>query len=201
MNDARNEFAAPLGSATAGRLEFVAGAYNLTIHADASTADLYRASFEGAAPDVRVEDGTVRVEYSRTWRRQSADIVLNAAVPWGVEVRGGVAEVKADLSGLRLESLEIDGGSHNVELTIPEPSGTVSIRIQGGANNLKVCRPRDTAARVHVEDGVSKLALDNQYLDAVGSEVALESGTYAGSTDRYEITVTDGANNVSVLTK
>jgi hypothetical protein len=47
MNDARNEFVAPLGSATTGRLEFVRGAYNLTIHPDASTSDLYRARFGG----------------------------------------------------------------------------------------------------------------------------------------------------------
>jgi len=67
MNDARNEFAAPLGSATNGRLEFARGADNLTIHADTSTADLYRARFEGIAPDVRAEDGTVKVDYPRVW--------------------------------------------------------------------------------------------------------------------------------------
>lgn len=206
MNDARNDFVAPLGAATTGRLEFVRGAYNLTIHPDASTADLYCASFEGTAPDVRVEDGTVRVEYSRTWnpldwRRHSADIALNAAVPWGVEVRGGASEIKADLSGLRLESFEIDGGAHNVELTLPEPSGSVSIRIEGGANILSVRRPGGVATRVHVENGASKLALDNQRLGAVGGEVSLESHDYAGATNRYEVVVTGGANNVSVLHK
>jgi len=204
MNDARNEFAVPLGSATTGRLEFVRGAYNLTIHPDASTADLYHARFEGTAPDIHVEDGTVRVEYPRTWnpldwREHSADIVLNAAVPWEVEVRGA-SEIKADLSGLRLESFGIDGGAHNVELTLPEPSGTVSIRIKGGANNLKVRRPGGAATRLHVGSGASKLVLDSQRLGAVGGETTLESGRYAGATDRYEITITGGANNVSVLT-
>lgn len=43
------------------------GADNVTIHADTSTADLYQARFEGTAPDVRVEDGTIRVDYPRTW--------------------------------------------------------------------------------------------------------------------------------------
>ena len=205
MNDARNEFAAPLGSATTGRLEFVRGAYNATIHADALATDLYRARFEGTVPDVRAEDGTVRVEYPRTWnplawRGHSAAIVLNAAVPWGVEVRGVASEIKADLSGLRLESFEIDGGAGNVELTLPEPSGTVSVRIVGGANNLSVRRPEGVAARVHVGGGASKLALDDQRLGAVGGETILESGSYTGATDRYEITVSGGADNVSVLT-
>ena len=205
MNDARNEFAAPLGSATTGRLEFVRGAYNATIHADALATDLYRARFEGTAPDVRAEDGTVRVEYPRTWnplawRGHSADIVLNAAVPWGVEVRGGASEIKADLSGLRLESFEVDGGAGNVELTLPEPSGTVSVRIVGGANNLSVRRPGGVATRLNVGRGASKLVLDSQRLGAVGGETILESGSYTGDTDRYEITVSGGADNVSVLT-
>ncbi len=201
MNEARNEFAAPLGLATAGRLEFTRGADKVTIHADASMDDLYQARFEGAAPDVRVEDGAVRVEYPWAWnpldwRRHSADIVLNAAVPWGVEARGA-SEVKANLSELRLESFEINGGAHNVELMLPEPSGVVSIRIEGGADNLKVRRPGGVAARAHVEGGVSKLTLDNQHLGAVGGETALESGSYTDATDRYGITITGGASDTS----
>lgn len=204
MNDARNEFAAPLGSATTGRLEFVRGAYNATIRADALATDLYRARFEGTAPDVRAEDGTVRVEFPRTWnpldwRGHSVEIVLNAAVPWGVNVRGA-SEIKADLSGLRLEYFEMDGGAHNVELTLPEPSGTVLIRIEGGAKNLSVRRPEGVAARLQVGRGASKLAFDGQRLGAVGGETTLESPGYAGTMDRYEITITGGANDVSVLT-
>lgn len=158
MNDARKEFAAPLGSATTGRLDFARGAYNLTVRADTSTADLYRARFEGTAPDVRVEDGTVEVDYPRTWhpldwRRHSADVALNAAVPWAFEVRGGASRIEADLSGLRLEAFGIDGGASEVELTLPEPSGTVSVRIEGGANSLRVRRPRGVAARLHVGAG------------------------------------------------
>ncbi len=205
MNDARNEFAAPLDSATNGRLEFVRGAYNVTLHVGTSTDDLYRGRFEGTAPDVRVEDGAVRIEYPRTlhpldWRKHSADIVLNNAVPWGIEVRSGAARINADLGRLRLDSFGIDGGAHDVELKLPEPSGTVSVRIEGGANNLRVRRPRGFATRLRVGSGASKLALDDQFLGAVGGETALESGSYADATDRYEITITGGANNVSVVT-
>jgi hypothetical protein len=51
-----------------------------------------------------------------------------------------------------------------------------------------------------VGGGASKLALDDQRLGAVGGETILESGSYTGATDRYEITVSGGADNVSVLT-
>jgi hypothetical protein len=204
MNIVRNEFAAPLDSEKSGRLKFVRGAGNLTIHAGTSTSDLYRARFDGNAPDVRVEDGTIRVEYSRSWRpldwrKRSADVALNAAVPWAFEVRGGAARIDADLSRIRLEVFGIHGGASEVELTLPEPSGIVCVRIEGGASNLKVRRPRGVAARLHVGGGASNLALDDQRLGAVGGETNLESSGHAGSTDRYEITITGGASDVSVL--
>jgi hypothetical protein len=72
--------------------------------------------------------------------------------------------VPSDLGGLRLESFEIDGGAGNVELSLPEPSGTVSIRVEGGANNLSVRRPGGVATRLNV--------------GRTGSETTLESGSF-----------------------
>ena len=48
-NDPRKrDFAAPLDSITHGRLRFLSGASNVTVHTDPSTADLYHARFEGS---------------------------------------------------------------------------------------------------------------------------------------------------------
>src|SRR5215211_2814004 len=52
-------FAAPLGSSSSGHLMFVSGASNVTIHADPSMEDLYRARFEGQVPIIRVQGGTI----------------------------------------------------------------------------------------------------------------------------------------------
>ncbi len=203
-NEGDDHFAAPLGSITSGRLEFVRGAANVTIRTDLSTADLYRARFEGPPPSVRVEGGAVSVKYPWTlhpfdWRRRAADIVLNARIPWRIAVGGGgVSRLEADLSGLRLNSLEVEGGASRVELTLPEPLGTVSIRFDGGASNLTIRRPEGVAAHVHVGGGASKLALDDQRLGAIGGETRLESSGYAGATDRYEITITGGASNLTI---
>lgn len=205
MNRERNEFSAPLDSATAGRLEFVRGADNVTIRADASAADdLYRAHFEGTAPSVRAEDGAVEIAYPWTWnpldwRRQSAAVTLNGSIPWRIAVGGGLSELDADLGGLRLDSFEVEGGVSRVELTLPEPSGTVPVRIEGGASNVTIRRPKGVAASVVVGCGASELALDEQRLGAVGGEVRLESSGYVGATDRYAIVVGDGASRVSVV--
>ena len=80
------DFSAPLGSVTAGRLRFLSGASNVTVHTDPSTADLYRARFEGPLPGVRVEGGAVAVEYPWTshpfdWRKRGA---VNGSIPWEI---------------------------------------------------------------------------------------------------------------------
>ena len=59
------DFSAPLGSATSGRLIFSSGASNVTVHADPTTEDLYRARFEGNVPTLGVQGGTVTVRYPR----------------------------------------------------------------------------------------------------------------------------------------
>jgi hypothetical protein len=204
MNKEKGEHAAPLGSAESGRLKFVRGAANVTLHVGSGMEDLYRARFDGPVPDIGAEGGAVTVKYTWTlhpfdWRRRGADIALNAQVPWRITVRGGgVSRLEADLGGLQLDSFEVEGGASRVELTLPGPSGTVPIRIDGGASNVSVRRPEGTAARLHVGGGASKLALDDQRFGAIGGETKLESRDYAGATDRYEITITGGANNVAV---
>jgi hypothetical protein len=206
MNKEKGEHAAPLGSAKSGRLEFVRGAANITLHVGSGMEDLYRARFDGPVPSVRVEGGAVTVKYTWTlhpfdWRRRSADIALNAQVPWRISVSGGLSRLDADLGGLQLDCFEVEGGVSRVELTLPNPSSTVPVRIFGGASNLTIRRPQVAAARLHVVGGASKLTLDDQRLGAIGGETRLESRNYAGATDRYEITITGGANNVAVGTR
>jgi hypothetical protein len=206
MNKEKRQHTAPLGSAKSARLEFVRGAANVTLHVGSGMEDLYHARFDGPVPDVGAEGGAVTVEYTWAlhpfdWRGRGPDIALNAQVPWRITVRGGVSRLDADLGGLRLDSFNVEGGASRVELTLPDPSGAVPIRIDGGASNVTVLRPEGVVARVDVGGGASKLALDGQRLGAIGGETRLESPGYAGATDRYEIFITGGANNVAVGTR
>src|SRR5262245_15667453 len=111
----RHDFAAPLGAATRGRLEFVRGASLVTIEAGTAMPDLYRAHFEGPVPRVTVRDGVMSIQYRRLslaewaryallWGRHAAEITLNAAIPWQIEIRGGVSKFRADLREIYLAS-------------------------------------------------------------------------------------------------
>jgi len=96
-------------------------------------------------------------------------------------------------TGIRASVLHVE-----IELLLAEPSGEVSIRFDGGASDVVVRRPKGVAVGVLVGGGASKLALDDQHFGAIGGETRLESPEYAGATDRYEITITGGASNLTI---
>ena len=56
------KFSAPLGSVRYGRLRFLSGASNVTVHTDPSTTDLYHARFEGSLDSPNYTDATDRYE-------------------------------------------------------------------------------------------------------------------------------------------
>src|ERR671917_275860 len=114
-----DHFAAPLGSSRSGRLRFTNGAHRVVIRAGSHLRGLYRASFGERMPIVEVRGGVVSIRYTRVascdWTdnqpERPAEVVLNAGIPWDVEVRGGASRLLADLSGLRLGSLKVAGGA------------------------------------------------------------------------------------------
>lgn len=196
-------FATPLGSVESGRLVFANGATRLTLRAGAGIDDLYRARFEGSAPQVKAEDGIVTVRFSKRFRlfdrrTQSAEVTLNPAVTWAIEVRGGAFAVEADLSGLQLTSFALTWGCSDLALTLPEPSGAVPISLSGGASKVSIRRPRGVEARLSVKGGVGTLTFDEQRFDAVGGKVQLQSPGYNGASDRYDIEISGSAGAITV---
>jgi DNA-binding MarR family transcriptional regulator len=200
------EFAAPLGSVTGGRLVFERGASDIFIGVDPAMGELFRARFEEPASQVRAQDGIVTVRQRRrrlpsfSRDERANEIVLNGSIPWEVEVRGGASNLTADLGELKLDSLEIKGGASKVELTLPLPSGTIPLRVLGGAEGLTIRRPKWVATRVYVSRGASGLVLDEQRHNAISGETSLQSPDYEHAADRYNIEVSGGVSGLTTET-
>ena len=185
---------------------FVSGASNVTIHADPSMEDLYRARFEGQVPIIRVQGGTISTVDVRFpgfgqrdfWLERPSEVALNASITWHIEVRGSVSRLTADLHEVRLGSINLAGGASRTEIMLPRPSGTVSVRILGGASNVTVHRPEGVAARVHAGGGATNLTFDERHLGAIGGDVNLQSPDYDDAANRYDIEVMGGANNLTI---
>jgi hypothetical protein len=201
-----DHFAAPLGLSRSGRLRFTNGAHRIIIQADSRLRGLYRARFGDRKPIVEARRGIVTIQYPRfpggDWlndrSERPAEVALNTGIPWDVEVRGGASRLLADLSRLRLGSLKVAGGARRLEVVLPAPSGIVTVVIIGGASNVAIRRPEGIAARLRVDGGATYLAFDDRHIGAAGGELDLQCGDYDAATERYDIAITGGANNLSI---
>jgi len=201
--DADKAFSAPLEGVQSGRLVFSSAMSQVVVRAGRGITDLYQASFEGTLPKVQVEDGTVTIRYpQRMWLvtkgQRVAEIALNTAVPWRIEIRGGASSVSAELGGLDLLELEVKGGMSSLRMELPEPSGVVPVRISGAASEIIVRRPAGVAARAHLKGWVSEFIFDGQVYSAVGNDMRLQSPGYEAAGPRYEIEVASSASMVII---
>jgi hypothetical protein len=190
--------AAPLGSADVGSLVFTRGVSHLTIGVDGSMEDLYRARFDGKAPDVRVEGGTVTVRYRPSLRPTRGDITLSGRVQWDIKANWGMSHVVADLEDLELKGLEISGGSSHVEMRLPHPKEAVRLRIGGGASDIELIRPAGVPVRVQIGGGVSKLAVDDVRLGSGSGKTDWQSPDYDEVAGGYDIEIGAGASKVTI---
>ncbi len=197
---ARGEHAAPLGDLAEARLLFRSGASVVTVRGEPGLGQLYRARFEGAVPRVTVREGTVSVQYRGFgWRgRPKAEIALNPAVGWRIEIQGGASGLIGHLEGVRLLGVEVVGGASDLELVVGRPSGHVPIRIVGGASKIRLSRPAGVAARAIISGGVGRIEVDGQRLAAQGGSTTLESPGAAESPDRFDIQIVGGAGRLTV---
>ena len=154
-------------------------------------------------PRVRVRDGTVVVAYRGgmreilDWRKRGASIALNPTIPWTVEIHGGMSKARADLTAIELRSFELTGGADRIRLELGAPSAIVPLKLNGGANDLRIERPSDVAVRLRVRGGAVRVELDEQRLGSA-SEVTLESPGASHAEARFEIEVNGGTNRVTV---
>jgi DNA-binding MarR family transcriptional regulator len=191
---------APLGAVTAGRLEIVGNLSKFRIRADGGMPELFRASFDRRAPRVRVQGGTVTMTFPGLFSAGvgRGEVMINGAIPWDVDVRGGASEVDADLTAARVTGFSLTGGASHFDVRLPRPEGMVPLRIRGGASRVTLSRPTGVPFRIRVNGGLSRLSVDGRQLGSAGGPATLDSPGYDQATDRYELDVSGGASRISV---
>lgn len=192
--------AAPTGPVIdEARIAFPRGAGRLTLRAGDTEPDLCAARFSGPRPTVTTDGAGITITYPRIGLgRPRAEVTLSREAAWEISL-GGVAWMGADLTGLALRGLEVEGGASHVELSLPGPRGVVLIRIRGGVKDLVLHRPAGTAATLTVSGGVRHLGFAGQAFGAVGGGLALSTSGAADAPDRYEITIGGGVSGLRDL--
>jgi DNA-binding MarR family transcriptional regulator len=197
-----SEHSAPLGGLTSARLLIRSGLSEVRLRPGSTAAELYRAEFEGATPQVRLRDGRVIVQYRGIpfdWRKRKAKIALNTAIPWAIEIVGGVQRVEADLREVETSRFELVGGSERVQLELGTPRGQATIRIVGGASTIRVERPADVPVKLSVVGGSGQVVIDGTRVGQKAGMTSAESPGWAGTKNRYEIEIVGGSKTIEVV--
>jgi DNA-binding MarR family transcriptional regulator len=201
---ATSEHVAPLGGLHEARLAIRSGLSSLRLRPGTNPAELYRASFEGSTPQVRLRDGRVLVQFKGfgyDWRGRAATFGLNTTVPWTIEVVGGIQKVEADLRLVPVKALDIVGGAERVQLELGRPVGETRVKLVGGVKILRVERPAGVPMRLSVAGGAESITLDGVRLEKKGSPTTLESPGWGPKADRIDLAVVGGTKSIEVIAR
>ena len=152
---------------------------------------------------MKVEAGTITVRNRRRfwflkWGQRDADIALNTSIPWQIEIRGGAAEVAADLRGIDLIELNVSYGMSSVDLKLPIPSGTVPFRVSGGVSSVDIHYPAGVPVRVRFTGWASAIQFDDELLTGIQNDLQFQSPGYEAAAGRYDIEISGNANMVNI---
>lgn len=193
---------APLGARAAARVIAEPSASRLELASGAPAGQLAAASFDGPRPEVRASNGNLEVRYRRqamaAFTSRKARISLSADVPWAIELDGGLTNLTGDLSGVRLERLEVEGGTNHVDLVLPRPLGTVVVRLHGVASSVRLRRPAGVPVALRVAGGISHLRVDGRRSEQVSGKRRYVGDGFDQAPDRYELEILGGASDVTI---
>lgn len=143
-----------------------AGAGNLRIDSrdsDVPVEAVLRSNFTTLKVGSRIDDGTQKVdvsaEGSRVWwigsLRNDLDLHLTRQLPVYLSVDTGASDLDADLSGVKLERLDIDAGANSSLITLGDLVDLVEVQISAGASSLTFRVPQDSGVSVNLDKGLS----------------------------------------------
>lgn len=194
---------APARGRTGARFELVSDAATIELSTAALDGDLYRITTpddSSVAPRAVVGDDGVRLFLDDNGERGDAavTVVLSADVRWSLRVTGGVRRGVFDLSGAEVDGVDFAGGAARIDLTLPEPDGTLPIRMTGGVNRFEVYTGGRVPVRVRTREGAGQVRLDGRTDDGVARGASFLSPGWASSTNRIDLDAVAGVGTLRV---
>ena len=187
-------------------LRVITGTPTLTIGvADLGvTGTLLRVSTPAAspAPQLRASGGAGNPVVSLSAAHASAiTVTLNAAVSWQLDLAAGTSRTVADLIGGRVAGIAITKGSDVIDLSLPRPDGSVTVRLAAGASRLQLSLPGGVPARVNAAAGAGEISLDGKDHVGVAAGSVLTTAAWAAGAAGYDVEATAGAARITVTTQ
>ncbi|WP_430788904.1 hypothetical protein [Actinoplanes sp. G11-F43] len=174
----------------AATFELVDGTTDLTV----TIGDTGEAWFTATAPDggavrPRAEfgDSGVRLFVDKISETGPArvDVKLSPEVAWSVLMRGGVRTGSFDLTGGRIDRIDLLGGAAAIDIALPEQNAVVPVQMSGGVNDWRISTADQIPVRATLRNGAGAVVLYGDRTQGV---------------DRGKVlTATDGTGGLDVI--
>ena len=158
----------------------------------------------GVETDVRREGGRLDVTLrarGMPWgpgreRGHEWDLAISRRVPVTLDLKTGANETDLDLTDLRLTELSVQTGASKTVARLPS-TGRYTVRIRGGAMNVRLHVPEGVAARVEAHGGLSDIKVDERRFPRWGGE--WRSADFDTAERRADIRLETGAASVEIV--
>ncbi|MEU4243744.1 hypothetical protein [Actinoplanes sp. NPDC026619] len=185
--------------------EVAATAGSVTVRSQDLGANLYRVTLAKAPAPV-----TAKITDSGSNHRLTlvkdvkttappVTILLNARIRWSLRMTAGNTDTTVNLTGARLTSLELAGGAHVFDLSLPPITGTLPLRLTHGMNQLKI-KSNDSPVRMTLRIGAGKVIMDGViFTDTTPGKVITSAG-WEDSSHRVDLDAAGGVGTLVVNT-
>ncbi|MBF6615005.1 MAG: hypothetical protein IVW55_18020 [Chloroflexi bacterium] len=125
------------------------------------------------------------------------DLHVNPSVPLDLRVNTGAGKSDLKLNGLKLRSLNVNGGVGETAITFPSGAGLTTAKVNGGVGNLSLLIPEDVEARITVNKGLGNFSVDERFQQT--GDIYQTSG-YISATNKLDLSLDLGVGSVEVST-
>jgi Domain of unknown function (DUF5668) len=93
-------------------------------------------------------------------KSNTADIKLNPAPEWEINVETGATKLDFDLSKFKLRSLVLKGGAASFTVKVGQPLATTNVEVSTGVSEVNIEIPQNAACRIQTDSGLSSTSFD-----------------------------------------
>ncbi|GIH12110.1 hypothetical protein [Rugosimonospora africana] len=205
-NGPEHTVSAPLAGRDDARLDLTSGVGLVTVRVRDLGDRLYRIGTpagSGTVPRVTDQDGSVLVGLGASddgsgGGPASVEILLSSRATWRFRLAGGADEARLDLRGGPVSGVDIASGVSSVELWLPRPRGTVTVREGGGASEFTVHAPAAVPVQVRVAGGAGQATIDGTVHAGVSGNTVYPAAGWDQARDRYELDAVGGLSQLSL---
>ncbi|GAA4951346.1 hypothetical protein [Actinoplanes utahensis] len=151
----------------------------------------------GIRPRAVLEGGAVRLFVDKAGAAGSArvDVRLSPAVTWSVLMRGGVRTGIIDLTGGRVDRVDLLGGAAALDLRLPRQDGVVGISMSGGVHDWRITTGRKVPVRAVLRRGAGAVVLYGDRNQGVDKDTRF---TVTGGTGGIDLIADEGVGTLTV---